>query len=163
MISDHQNKDKSTIIHSLWGEPICGFLKQYKIFYGERPKNVHHVVKATVTQTSCPCDHQEWKRRYQIKCVRCVSGIIFSGTLIIKWLENQIIWLVWLVSLWCLTPLFKNISVISWRSVLLVGETGVPEKTTDLSQQIIWKYINAKHTLLYHDPILFHIFCMDGR
>ena len=29
---------------------------------------------------------------------------------------------------------FNNISVISWRSVLLVEETGVPEKTTDLSQ-----------------------------
>jgi hypothetical protein len=34
------------------------------------------------------------------------------------------------VSSWCLTPL----SVISWRSVLLVEETGVPEKTTDLLQ-----------------------------
>ena len=30
---------------------------------------------------------------------------------------------------------FNNISAISWRSVLLVGETGVPiEKTTDLPQ-----------------------------
>ena len=29
---------------------------------------------------------------------------------------------------------FNNISVISWRSVLLVEETGVPEITTDLSQ-----------------------------
>jgi hypothetical protein len=29
---------------------------------------------------------------------------------------------------------FGNISVISWRSVLLVEETGVPEKTTDLPQ-----------------------------
>ena len=30
---------------------------------------------------------------------------------------------------------FSNISVISWRSVLLVEETGVPrEKTTDLRQ-----------------------------
>jgi hypothetical protein len=27
---------------------------------------------------------------------------------------------------------FNNISAISWRSVLLVDETGVPEKTTDL-------------------------------
>ena len=31
-------------------------------------------------------------------------------------------------SLWCLTPLFNNISVISWRSVLLVEETGVPRE-----------------------------------
>ena len=29
---------------------------------------------------------------------------------------------------------FNNISVISWRSVLLVEATGIPEKTTDLSQ-----------------------------
>ena len=29
---------------------------------------------------------------------------------------------------------FNNISVISWRSVLLVEETEYPEKTTDLSQ-----------------------------
>jgi len=29
---------------------------------------------------------------------------------------------------------FNNISVISCRHVLLVEETGVPEKTTDLSQ-----------------------------
>ena len=29
---------------------------------------------------------------------------------------------------------FNNISVISWRSVLSVEETGVPEKTTYLSQ-----------------------------
>ena len=29
---------------------------------------------------------------------------------------------------------FKNISVISWRSVLLVEETGYHEKTTDLLQ-----------------------------
>jgi hypothetical protein len=29
---------------------------------------------------------------------------------------------------------FNNISVISWRPVLLVEETGVPEKTTDLSK-----------------------------
>jgi hypothetical protein len=31
---------------------------------------------------------------------------------------------------------FNNISVISWRSVLLVEETEYPEKTTDLSQVI---------------------------
>jgi hypothetical protein len=29
---------------------------------------------------------------------------------------------------------FNNISAITWRSVLLVEETGVPEKTTDLPQ-----------------------------
>jgi len=29
---------------------------------------------------------------------------------------------------------FNNITVISWRSVVLVGKTGVPGETTDLSQ-----------------------------
>ena len=31
-----------------------------------------------------------------------------------------------------LNATFNNISAISWRSVLLVEETGVPEKTTEL-------------------------------
>ena len=33
--------------------------------------------------------------------------------------------MVWF-GLWCLNATFNNISVISWRSVLLVEETGVP-------------------------------------
>jgi hypothetical protein len=36
--------------------------------------------------------------------------------------------------LWCLTPLFNTVSVISWRSVLLVEEIEVPRKTTNLPQ-----------------------------
>ena len=31
---------------------------------------------------------------------------------------------------------FNNISVMSWRSILLEEETGVPEKNTDLSHVI---------------------------
>ena len=40
---------------------------------------------------------------------------------------------------------FKNISVISWQLVLMVEETGVHEKTTDLS------YVTDKvyHIMLY--------------
>jgi len=47
---------------------------------------------------------------------------------------------------------FNNISVISWRSLLLVEETGVPggvsKKNTDLLQ------VNDKlyHTMLYTSP-----------
>jgi len=33
-----------------------------------------------------------------------------------------------------LNATFNNIPVISWRSVLLVEDTGVPKKTTDLPQ-----------------------------
>ena len=40
---------------------------------------------------------------------------------------------------------FNNISVISWRSVLLVEETGVQVKTTDLTQVTDELY----HIMLY--------------
>ena len=40
---------------------------------------------------------------------------------------------------------FNNISAISWRSVLLVEETGVPRETTDLPQVTDKLY----HMMLY--------------
>ena len=48
---------------------------------------------------------------------------------------------------------FSNISVISWQSVLLVEETGVQEKTTDMPQ------IDDKlyHSVVSSTPFLFGI------
>ena len=47
--------------------------------------------------------------------------------------------------LWCLTPLSAIFQSKSWLSVLLVEETGVPEKTTNLSQVTDKLY----HIMLY--------------
>ena len=49
---------------------------------------------------------------------------------------------------------FNNISVISWWSVLLVEETGVPRKTTDLSQ--------VTDKLLSHNVVLSTPKCQRG-
>jgi hypothetical protein len=51
---------------------------------------------------------------------------------------------------------FNNLSVISWRSVLLVEETGVPRKTTDLSQVIGKVYhINSSRGIFTNASIAF--------
>jgi hypothetical protein len=52
--------------------------------------------------------------------------------------------------LWRLNATFNNISVISWRSVLLVEETGVSEKTTDLSHR--WQTLSHNVVSSYTSP-----------
>ena len=51
---------------------------------------------------------------------------------------------------------FNNISVVSWQSVLLVEETGVPGKTTDLPQVTdkldhIVSSVRATHTVVIYN------------
>jgi hypothetical protein len=61
-----------------------------------------------------------WIQHYVIKVVSGFLRVLrfpppIKLTLSFRWL-----------GLWCLMPPFSNISVISWRSVFLGGETGVP-------------------------------------
>jgi len=55
------------------------------------------------------------------------------------------------INIWCIAnATFYNISAISWWSVLLVEEIGVPQKTIDLAQVTDKLY----HIMLYrvHSP-----------
>jgi hypothetical protein len=55
-----------------------------------------------------------------IQCLACINHFNFVVS--------------WGLGLWCLNVTFNNISVISWRSVLLMEKIEYPEKTTDLRQ-----------------------------
>ena len=46
------------------------------------------------------------------------------------------------MELWCLMPLSNIISVISWQSVLLVEETGIPRNLPQVAEKLY-------HTMLY--------------
>ena len=55
-----------------------------------------------------------------------------------------------LVTLWAMVfdSTFNNISAISWRSVLLVEETGYPEKTTDPLQPLVYNILCGGNTVI---------------
>jgi hypothetical protein len=59
---------------------------------------------------------------------------------------------------------FNNITVISWRSILLVEETSVPGKTSDMPQVSSYLY----HIMLYQvylamNRVRTHNFCGDSH
>ena len=68
--------------------------------------------------------------------------VILTNLLILIRTVHQVFFRV--CELWCLTPDVNNISVISWRSVLFVEETG-GQKTTGLAQVTDKLY----HIMLY--------------
>ena len=68
--------------------------------------------------------------RQQRLPITTTVSVSFTGVV----LSIVIVIVGWLFGFMVFNANFNNISVISWRSVLLVEETGVPEKPIDLSQ-----------------------------
>ena len=71
-------------------------------------------------------------------------------------LDLQLIFLISMIwserlGLWCLTP-FNNISVISWQSVLLVEETGVPSLVEKNHRPVESHWQNWSHQVASSTP-----------
>jgi hypothetical protein len=59
----------------------------------------------------------------------------------------MIVWFAWFIVFYAT---FNNISVISWWSVVLMEETGVPTETTDLSQVTDQLYYMMLYIFVVH-------------
>ena len=105
------------------------------------------------------------------RLLKCFFSLIFKqmkrrNIFFVIFLHLKVTWVVW-----CLTPLttYYNISVISWRSVLLVEETGVHGENhksavshwlkshEDTFNGEIFSIINECKTCLYSWDILFFL------
>ena len=75
------------------------------------------------------------------------------------------------IGLRCITPLSKNIYVISWGSVLLMEETGVHRENQPYSDKACMKFrvstfknkpvTNLLHIILCKDPLFIYSFCIN--
>jgi hypothetical protein len=84
-------------------------------------------------ENDCPSKNfhygcHRWDRRWlpSLNIWLC-SRVFFVWFCIVSgsYLTRKTLWMVWF-GLWCFNTTFNNISAISWRSVLLLGETAVP-------------------------------------
>ena len=72
----------------------------------------------------------KWHRIFRLLQLVIIFNALFVETLLIK---------VWIGLFMVFNATFINISVISWRSVLLVGETGVPTCRESLTNLVTYR------------------------
>jgi hypothetical protein len=121
----HFGRETNLISHeqiSFWTDmkSYCGWTTSYMLDSQIAVEKVHH---KSVTVSF------HWKTRLKITKP---TNIGCCSHLSIFWSAKKNVCVhfgsIWGLGLWCLEPFYKNISVISWRSVLLVKETSVPGK-----------------------------------